>query len=143
MRLFALMIPMLAACADGGDGVTDANEDPVTIAIAGTWNDNFGTTHIIDATSWSQANTYGESTFAILDFDNERGWAVAQNGSDNGFNPDLYSRFEWVEVGPQIYFCQVLFDGATQEDAEKAGPADASDPATDGCGGYSWSELNP
>lgn len=125
----------LAACVDSVEGST--------LDIAGTWDDQFGTTHIITAESWEQAGTYGTSVFDILEYDNDERWAVAQNDASNAYSGGLFSRFEWTEVGADLYFCQVLFDGATQEDAEMAGPADASDPTGNTCGGFAWSELNP
>lgn len=134
MRTTLITLLGLAACANGTDALT--------LDIAGTWEDQFGISHVITADSWEQASASGSQTFEILDFDNTADWAIAQNGADNEYSAELYSRFEWTESGSAVHYCQVLFDGATEDDARDAGPADASD-LTAGCGGFAWSELTP
>ena len=60
--------------------------------------------------------------FDIVEYSNADEWAVAQNGSDNEYNPDLWSRFDWTWNDGQFWFCQTVFDGAT-DDGGAAGPS--------------------
>ena len=59
------------------------------------------------------------------------------------FSPGLFSRFEWVRVGDQLYFCESPFDAATEAAALSAARPDRSDPASTGCGTFAWSPLTP
>jgi hypothetical protein len=137
----------LAACGGGGSGgdagmASDAAR-PASIEIAGRYDDGFGTTHVIDAEGWSM--TFGDSTsrFAFTTIDDTADFAIAQNDAANMFSPGLYSRFEWVRVGEQLYFCQSPFDAATEAAALGAARPDRSDPAMTGCGTFAWSPLTP
>lgn len=144
---------LLAACTDddGGDAVdgetdTGATEDAETgtdtgdamsLAIAGSYTDDFGDAHTIGETSWDN----GAGSFAISEYDNEAMFLIAQNASTNEFSPDLWSRFDWLFDGEQLYYCQSVYDGATPEDAI-AGSADAGS-LDMGCAGFAWSMLTP
>ena len=128
-------------------GATTADTDALggeELAIAGTYTDEWGVDHTIDASSWVQVSTYGTLVFAVLSFDNAAESLVAQNGSSNAFNPDLYSRFDWVDgADGDLFYCQTAFDAATEEAAEATPRADDSDPANAGCGGFAWTNLVP
>ena len=108
--------------------------------IVGAYTDNFDGSHIISMDSW----TSGEAIFWIDSYDNEADWLVAQNDSDNGFSPDLWSRFEWtIDAADQLWYCQIVFDAASKQDAEAAESPDRGDLEGMGCNGFSWSMLNP
>lgn len=126
-KLAALSFVLLAACGTE------------SLDLVGDYTTNFDGTFTVTESTIDD----GLGTYAVLNFDNDAGWVVVQNDSDNGFNPDLYSRFDWAEVGGQLYVCQVTFDSASEEDATDVAPADASDPANDGCGGFSWTAITP
>ena len=105
--------------------------------LTGGWDDSWGGTHAIDAFTWAS----GDATFSIAEVDAAAGWAVAQNGADNGWNPELWSRFEWTQDGAgAVWYCQAVYDAATEAEARAAAPADAAD-LLSGCGGFSWTEL--
>jgi hypothetical protein len=143
----------LAGCGGGGTtsdagmvsdaGVASDSAGPATIEIAGRYDDGFGTTHVIDAAGWSM--TFGDSTsrFAFTMVDDAEDFAIAENDAANMFSPGLYSRFEWVRVGEQLYFCQAPFDAATEAAALAAARPDRSDPTMTGCGTFAWSPLTP
>lgn len=135
----------LTAC-DGGPSTdeagseTDSETDTETggemaLAIVGTYMDNFGDTHTISQTEW----TNSAGSFAISQYSNDEMWLVAQNAETNMYDPGLWSRFDWTWDGEQLYYCQTIYNGATIEDA-LAGSADAGDLAA-GCSGFSWSQL--
>ena len=145
---FNLWIPVvLCALACDGEGTetdTDALNDtdnPAGLALAGTWTDGLST-HTITDQQWTiDAGVYGISDFQITQFDNDAAFLIAQNASDNSYFADQWSRFEWLTIDDQLYYCQILFDGADEQAALDAGPADASDPSTAGCGAFAWSPL--
>ena len=91
--------------ADAARAVTSADDsDPSTggcggfawsrlyapLPIRGSWTDNWGGGHVVREWAWSS----GDSRFDISAYDVDGGWIVAQNASDNAWNPDLWSRFE-------------------------------------------------
>lgn len=129
------------------DDPTVGDTDPLesdTLAIAGSYTDEWGTDHTIDETSWVQVSDDGTLTFDVLSFDNIGRSVIAQNGSGNVYNPDLYSRFDWVGgTHGDLFYCQTTFDAATEEAAEATPRADDTDPENTGCGGFPWTNLVP
>ena len=118
-----------------------SDDDDEGLEIAGTYQDDFGTTHVITGSTWTQ--TIGTSTlsFTFVKFDNGQDFLVAQNDASNAFNPELFSRFDWTTFESRLYTCQVAFSEDTAAEAEAATTADRTDPTTGGCGGFSWSGL--
>ena len=110
----------------------------------GEWSDGFGD-HVITDTLWTIGFEGSQpSLFAIVWYDNELDTLIAHNDEQNEFNPGQWSKFQWTyDDNDALWFCQVLFDGATQADAESAPDADPSDPGAGGCGMFPWSPLNP
>ncbi len=145
--MIRLLLPLLVACStaptDTGDtgedtdtgGDTDTGE-PAPIVVAGSWVDNWGGSHLVDSTSWQNDG----SVYAITQYDNTMGYAIAQNGADNAWNPNLWSRFDWGWVEGELIYCQTAYAAATEGEAMGTPPADLSSPGS-GCGGYSWSVL--
>jgi hypothetical protein len=134
----------LAACTDDGSSMdsetgseTDETGGEMAVAIVGTYMDEFGDTHMISETEW----TNSAGSFAISQWDNDEMWLVAQNAETNMYNPGQWSRFDWTWDGEQLYYCQSVYDGTTIDDA-LAGSADASDLLM-GCGMFAWTRLNP
>ena len=158
---FALAI---VACADekqDTDVTTDTNSDADTdvdadsdadtdtdvmpsIEIAGDYTDNFGTEHNISDTEWAIAYPgYSADVYRLAEVDNDLDYAVAENAADNAFNSGLWSRFDWFDDGATLWYCQTAYDAADQAAASGTPRADASDPASAGCGGFSWTNLTP
>jgi hypothetical protein len=127
----------LVACGDSAAEGGETGED--TLSIVGDYIDDFMTEHSITETQWSFAG----SVFAIVEYDNDGMYIIAQNDEANEYFPGLWSRFDWTWDGEQLYYCQHVYDGMNIEDA-RASSADPNDLAT-GCGadGFSWSMLNP
>jgi hypothetical protein len=131
------------------DTDTDTDSDTDTgavdpLAIAGSYTDEWGTTHLISDTEWSQQYYgYDPSVFQIASYDNAEYFIVAQNDPLDPFNPSLWSRFDWSETGGALYYCQSTFDAATEQDALATPRADDSDPSAGGCGGFPWTNLTP
>ena len=145
------VLPLFACPGKGTDtsstdtSSTDTSDTSATadIEIAGTYTDNFGGGHVIDDTSWTQTG-FGTSVFHISQYDNDSNFAIAQNDAANEYNPSLFSRFDWTtDSSGQLWFCQTAYDAATAADALATAAADTTDPATAGCGGFSWTMLTP
>ena len=54
-----------------------------------------------------------------------------------------FGQFNWTEFEGEFWYCQVVFDAETSEEAGLVPPADDSNPSTGGCGPFSWSKLIP
>lgn len=117
------------------DTGTDTGDDAPD--IVGEYTDEFGDTHTIDAATWTNA----AGVFHIDQWDDTEMWLVAQNDAANEYSPELWSRFDWVWSGDDLYYCQSVFDGATVE-AALAGSANHDDIAM-GCGGFAWTNMTP
>ncbi len=106
------------------------------IETAGTWTSNFGTEETITDEAWGAAS--------LIEYDNDLNWAVTQNAGDDQYNPSKYNRLVWTEPNAgRFYYCTVDYGLETLAQAESSTQAaDASDPASGGCGGFSWTELS-
>lgn len=111
-----------------------------SLDLDGTWLDQWGSTHTITEESWE---VDWPATFHVLDFDNGQGSLVAHNDPSNEYNPDQFSRFDWLFDGDTAWYCQTVYDGATEADAADHDPADATDPSTGGCGVGPWTSMEP
>ena len=149
LALFSLA-GLLAGCPvvdpdDDDDSASDdddsaADDDDGSIEVGGVWTDGWSF-HIIDDDVWRIGAWPDHSDHLISQFSNDEDWAVAQNAPDHPWAADLWSRFDWTWSGGAWWYCQSAFDAATEIDALATEPADPADPATDGCGGFPWSEL--
>jgi hypothetical protein len=123
----------------GSDGSSDSGSETAaeSLAIIGDWIDGFGGTHAISETEWVQ--TYGRDSFlyTIDHFDNAAEVVIAQSQDDDG-----WARYDWTYVDAQLYYCQTAFGLDSAAEADATPRADDSDPATAGCGGFSWSSLS-
>ena len=147
ITVFTLSL-LLTACDDGetmeagtetGESETGTETETggdMSLAIIGTYMDEFMDTHMISETEW----TNSAGSFAIEQYDNDEMWLVAQNAETNMYSPGLWSRFDWAWDAETLYYCQSVFDGATIE-AALAGSANADD-LTMGCGGFAWTRMN-
>ena len=133
LAVFAAVV--LAGCAsDDGQG---------QLEIAGNYMDNFGSSHTITQTEWDD----GFGIFHILTYSNAADFLVARNDSGNAFNPDLFSRFNWVFFQNDLYYRQSPNDAPTEAEAGATDTADRTDPPNGGCGlpdfDFPWSLLTP
>lgn len=130
--VLSVCVLLVSACGDEGGDTGD-------LEIEGSYTDDFNGSHTIGADTWSMD---GAGLFHIDTFDNDERYLIAQNDSDNDFNPDLWSRMDWAWDGDALFFCQSVFDAESAEAAESAEPADGED-LDAGCGGFPWSSLTP
>jgi len=143
--LLVLSCGLFAACGDTAEDHEHNNGTSTPLEIVGEYTDNFDSSHVITATTYtlSFVGVDNASVFNIEDWDNDIQAMVAQNDEDNEFSAGLYSRFDWVTVEGQLYICQSSFDSASHAAADEVDRPDDSDPAKSGCGGtdFGWSQL--
>jgi hypothetical protein len=142
-RFFGVVLAVVTGCAgDDGPPTTDSGTTPTeALDIVGAYVDDFDTAHEITETTWTQTYPgYDPLTFAISQWGDD--WLVAQNGADNAYSADLWSRFDWVWEGGVLYVCQSAYD-AVDEDAAVATPAADGSDLDAGCGGFPFSALTP
>jgi len=130
-----------SATGDDDDSATGDDDDSAAgsqLAIAGTWTDNWGGSHTITDTTWVQA--FG--TYNISQFDNSAQVVIAENNFGNSSAAGLWSRFDWTwDTSSMLWYCQTCYDCADETAALTTAAADSSDPATAGCGGFSWTSM--
>jgi hypothetical protein len=127
----------------GGFAWSTLDATSEAIEVGGVHVDSWATDITVTDTTWTQVSTVGTSIFAISQFDNADDWAVAQNDAANTYNPNLWSRVDWTTYQGDLYVCQTAYDAADEATAVATTAADATDPTTAGCGGFSWSLLTP
>jgi hypothetical protein len=105
------------------------------LEVVGHWESEWGS-EIIDGTSWGTA--------AVRAWNNLDNWVILQMPETDEWNPSKYSRQIWTEaLDGTFYYCTVAYGLGTHEEAEAAhNTADASDPATSGCGDFAWTALS-
>ena len=136
------------ACDSGYENWTDGvGCTPEPLALVGSYADPFGGHHEISPSLWTQSGFGNPSYFHVTHFSNADQVVIAQANGHNAWNAGLWSRFDWTWFdagdGRALWFCQGTLDAASEADALAATPADATDPATSGCGGFGWSKVVP
>jgi hypothetical protein len=137
---------LAATPADGGDlnagcgGFSWSELEFVPLEITGSHTDDYGMSHEIDSSLWSDSAGYD---FEVYSYSNEYDYLIAQNSASNAMNAGLWSRFNWVVDGVDTYYCQGAYDATTPARAIIDGLfSDPTDLVT-GCGGFAWSNLAP
>ncbi len=136
-----LLVLLLGLALLAGCGTDATNVD--TLAIVGTYTDEFGGDHQITASTWTSFG--GSSVIHIIAYNNERQFLLGQNDAVHSFNPDQFARQDWTDFNGSLYYCSTVYNGATL-DAAYAGQANASDPRTGGCdavNNFPWTRLSP
>ncbi len=130
---------------DDTSGAADATPEldatSSELALVGTWDTNWGGFVRVTAEGVS-FSWLGDDIVAITRFDNAGHWMVGQNTSADTWFPGMWSRFDWVDTGDGILWCQTAFAAASEQDALDTPAADATDTET-GCGGFEWTVLTP
>lgn len=136
MRFRQFLVGLLAIVALASFGCGDEDTSVTGIEVAGTWNSNFGGSETITDDAWNGA--------AIIEFDNTTNFVVTQTPADSEFNPSKFNKLVWTEpANNAFYYCFVDFGRDTAEQARTSTQtADATEPASSGCGGFSWTELS-
>jgi hypothetical protein len=106
------------------------------IELVGTYSSNFGSDETITEEKWGDAT--------LEDWDNGANWAVTRNPDDAEYFPGKYAKVVWTEpAGGSFYYCTVAYGLDTLEAAATSTQAaDATNPDTSGCSGFSWTKLS-
>jgi len=112
-------------------------------AIAGTWIDDYGTRHDIDAERWIATSGGVENRWTIDTYSNGGRYVIALGADSNQEGANLWSRFDWTDDGTNLWYCHTESAAPSAEAAEAEEPADPRSPATGGCQGFPWSRLTP
>lgn len=129
----------------GGCGTNNFTWTKLTsndIEIYGTWTNQSGGTEKIDALTWT--TTFGDDVTVskVIEFSNVDKEVITQNPADAASGPSKFNRIVWTSLDGFLYYCTTDFNLDTLEDAQDADTAaDATDPATNGCGGSPWTQL--
>lgn len=134
--------------AESDDTGSDGTGTERGLEIVGQWVETFPgggeQTHTITEIDWTTISEFGTAIHHIDSYDNETDTLIAQADASNDFNPEAWGKFQWTWDGNgDLWYCQIVFDAATPQDAAAGPDADPSDPANGGCGGFPWSALTP
>jgi len=135
--LLIMLLVFITGCDNETSEKNDNDTEPVH-EIIGRYSDSFGGPHIISNTVWDQGGMMGR--FNIEFFDSENDVIIAQNDKNNEFSAEKWSRFDYLIDSSKIYFCQIVYDLDTMQEAIDATGADRVD-LDGGCNGFGWTEL--
>lgn len=123
--------------------LTNCANEEAALEINGSYAST-GTSHTISNDSWVQDfGTFGTYTFNIVSYNNSTNIIIAQNGAANGNTANLFSKINYTDrsADGKFYFCSAVSNASSIELAIAATDADASNPGSSGCGGFSWSQM--
>ncbi|MCH2107993.1 MAG: hypothetical protein MK135_01585 [Polyangiaceae bacterium] len=134
-------VPALGGAGGAPAPSCEAPEAPLdTIELIGTYEDNFGGTFEITASTWS--DSFG-TVYNLSLVNNEENYVLARNAETN-FGGCTWLRISWVEnEDGSIYTCTSPFDASSECAAEEADAPDSSDPETGGCSDFPWTKGTP
>lgn len=130
-----ILFALVASANAQGSGCAEKPAAPPD--ISGNYVDDYGGLQAISSNFWYS----GGLVFETCSVDNAGQKLIAYNNPRDAYNPSKFSRFEWTKNSNKLWYCQVVFDAATEQAAQSAPAADPSHPATGGCGNFAWSEL--
>jgi hypothetical protein len=126
----------------GEDDTSGSETGDESLEVVGTWVETYPgggmTNHTITDESWTQTSEFGTFEYVLESYDNAEGWVVGLDEDDG-----TYSRFDWFwDADDELYYCTAAFFERSAEAAIEAPKPDEADLET-GCGGFSWSHLQP
>jgi len=120
-------------------GVVPATRAPSL--LSGTFEDDYGIRYTITDSTWVQ---HPATTYEVDRWDPDDRFVVAQNASDNPYDPGLWTRIDWVELEDmppfEWAFCLSTYDAASAEQARLSAVARPESPRT-GCNGFPFSRM--
>jgi hypothetical protein len=114
--------------------------------MLGTFEDDYGNRYEISEDSWVQEPGM---TYEVERWMGSHSFMFARNAADNASDPGLWTRIDWVELGPAAEtsgaewtwgFCLASWNAGTFSQARATETADRSEPRT-GCGGFPFSRM--
>jgi hypothetical protein len=151
--LCLLSIVLFIGCGDGesADDEGGVMSAQVPLSIIGEYIDPYGSIHEISSDTWTQTfimegmegmeGMEMKNLFQIEQYSTQELYIIAQNSSENEYSPSLWSRFDWLIVEGELWYCQTRFDATSSDEALSSPPADPSDITRTGCGTFPWTML--
>lgn len=135
-----LFLLLAAACArTAPPSALPAGSPPAP--MLGAFADDYGSRHAIARDAWTQE---GYATYHVVRWNTEAQYLVARNDSANPQDGGTWTRIDWMPLqGMPPYawaYCISTWNAATAQEAERAAPADRSNPRT-GCGGHPFTRM--
>ena len=118
------------------------NEDVVVPSLVGHYVDNYGYDHSITPEKWiMSSNSSSPLIFKFCTVNNSSKVIVAENNPNNSYFPNRFSQFNWTISGDSLWYCQIVYDANSIQNADLHPRADSTNPSTGGCGECPWSQL--
>jgi hypothetical protein len=116
-----------------------------TFELSGSYESTFGTMEDITSDVWAISGAGYETEQQVIEFNNQDNVAVLQNPADDAFNPSKFAKVVWTEKSAgSFHYCIIDFGKDTAAQARTSTKtADAAALDTNGCGGFSWTKLEP
>jgi hypothetical protein len=115
-----------------------------SVALAGRWLGNYGTSFVVNNTMWLSHASWGTSHYTITQHTASQ--IIMQNPADDAYNPSLWTKVQFHSLGGGSYgYCMSVYDAATEAAALAADTSaiyNASD-AVAGCNGFGHSIITP
>jgi len=134
--LFSLFLISLFSCSPSK--IPQKQTIPKT--FLGNFTDDYGITYSISDTLFLQRPNI---RYRIIKWNLKEQYIIAQNGSANPSDKNLYTRIDYMEFDNEPFlwgFCYTVYDAESDIAAEAAAAADRQNPKK-GCGGYPFSRL--
>ena len=132
------------------------------LEINGLWKDEFNFFHYIYAEKNSFSGLYGFwgglINPVIVEFDNNtktlyvKGigepifgeYSADCNGNGIGGEPgvECYSRIVWTKYNNDYYYCEIVYNKGSLEEAKRDSTTADSSNLASGCGGFSWTKFD-
>lgn len=111
--------------------------------LLGTFEDDYKIEYELNENVFFQKPS---TRFHIIKWNISEQYFIAKNDSTNPYDPNLYSRIDWVQLenmSPFKWgFCLSMYNASSADSAEIINTADRSNPKT-GCNGYPFSRMKP
>ena len=101
IRLSTLLLAASLACACGDD-TQNGSASPARgkLEIAGHYHDSFGEDVVISDAAWDTTSADGSSNSKVIEFDNDKNFAITQNAADDKSEPNKFNKNVWTEPKP-------------------------------------------
>lgn len=131
--------------ATGGcSGFSWTKLSPIKNPLIGKWRDAFSGKHTISDSNW--ISDYGSpSTEPIIRYNAIDSYLIIQKAANDAYNPSKYQKIVITQHSGSWYTCTLSpFDSASANAAAAITDSTTkTSPATTGCGGFAWTQLQP
>src|SRR5256885_7307034 len=120
-RLPTLLLTASLACACGDDVNGTTSPARSHLEIAGRYHDSFGEDVVISDTAWNTSSADSSANSKVIEFDNDKDFAITQNAGDDMSEPNKFNKNVWSEPKADgFYYCTVAYGLATAAAAKQS-----------------------